>query len=367
MESSHMKQSIKTLLKTSVALGAIVFGSTSWAATWIGEDGINYEPTDRNVSIFAAFTAGGTAGVLAPSGAITATKDGAIIVLGTQNGGGNDVTPTGELTATKNSKWYLGTGVDDLDLSGATLIGPASDTATLVLASPSLVTLPAVDATQFVLSVLGSAANIAGLGGDLYLPTYIDSAAQLTIPATITAISGALTGAGVIELNAATININSDLSKFTGRVELGASGATVVFGTDLSKFTGTLVTGDAVNFSSATRNPNFKLPQNLELGAGADVTFGSGKLKKFIVPNAADGGGIVADDFTIEEVDLTGLTGTVDFSPTVGKKITVKKLTGATDSSLIIDNKGAGELVLPKLSGFSGSVTTSATGTVSYK
>lgn len=353
-----MTNKFKTLLKTTAALATLMVGSQSWGATLTAENGDNLAANKIVTGSFAALrSAGGpsdiTYGITTPAGCTV------YLSQTTAN------TFSGNITLGSKNKWYLDLAADlALPASFTSPAGVSSLIITNGFAAAGL-TLTEETQDQFELTVLETAVVNLASAGALTLPITVRADQTLTTGATVQTISSKLTGAGGVTLDAGTNTLASDLSGLTGNLTLGSGINNVT--TDLSKFKGTLVTGGPLNISTKLNNEKLKLPINLSIPQADTVTVGSGTMKKVTVGSTSGATIDSTGNVVIEELVLTALsTGTFNLGPGAGATITIKKITGVADG-VIIDNTGAGTLVLPKLDEFVGVIQATGTGTITVK
>lgn len=358
-----MKNSIKTLLKTSVALGAIVLGGTSWAASVVGEDGTNYGVTGRDMS--GTVSLDNAAATAAAAGNFTTSASTKVHLL---HGADQDYTGLWTLGKGTDVYFYLTAGAE-LDLSAAAAFSSSSGLSRLILdtvaaAGTDNLKLDSATQAQFTLFVNSTGTIDLPAAGELSIPVEV-AENQVATLATATSVTGKLSGKGGVTLTGTTPRIESDLSKLSGVLTV-PTGTT--FFTQLSKFPGTLSTSTALDLSAVATNLYLSTPQNLQITGGVSVTVEGGKMDS-VAATATAASLVTTEDLTVEELDVSALASTNTFalSPAPGKKLTVKKLSEGIQAGVIIQNGGGGTLVLPKLTDFAGDIRRTGTGTITIK
>ncbi len=235
------------------------------------------------------------------------------------------------ISATKGSSIYL-IAPAAIVLTAATLLGPSSGKASLYIRGAA-VTLPAtIDPAKFDIVADYPGTKTLTVAG-LLMPALKLSGGATTL-ATVTAVSGAISGDGNLILPAGLSSVSSDISKLTG----------------------TITTGAATTFATA--------PQRVSMLHGVTIS-GNGTVKKVTVGAAALT--LTAnEDITIEELDINSRA-LFNLSPASGKTITIKKLTWTVGSSSVVDVLGAGKVIVGGASGYDGNFTTSGGGTITVK
>lgn len=305
---------IKNFLKTT-ALATAIFATASnlQAATLIDETGADVEAGTKAMTAtkFASLVPGGT---LAPvSTALTMARKGSEAHVMSATGAAVTLTA---FTAAPDSHLYLyGPAADTVIITALT--GPSSGIASIHL-KRSTVTFTANPDNTFKIigeySPLVSGTTVTGAAADF--PAAVEAVSPLTF-ATVTSLSGAITGESNIHLGAAITAVTGDTSKFKGNFVTGAALTDVA----LPPVGGIEVAGahDLTVTSTAASTLG-------RLYVNGNCTF---------TPTA---------NVTIKELYLYSAGSTITFAPPAGVRITVSKIMPGSDGNIQLNGDAAGRL-----------------------